>query len=217
VDEIARIGEIDRIRVARRERIPGIFLYVPSGWVGDAPAFWRWNPSDPRMIEISGIRVPVDGVLEANAFNVPSWLRNDEEFERWLADPNAELSPEALNAIGFSLSFAWRLHEGSHWYLGIPCVDFALAKTFFERAADHGFWAAINNLAVMYRDGLGVERDLKKAFKLFQRAAQSLESTPLKHLAKCYSEGLGCERDPEFQSFLEELIAVREEEEKSAA
>lgn len=216
-DEIARIDEFDRIRLPQRDRLPGIFIYVPSGWVGDAPAFWRWCPSDPRMIEISGIRLPVHGSLETTTLNVPSWLRNDEEFERWRADPNAELSPEALNAIGFSLSFAWRLHEGTNWYLGLPCVDFALAKTFFELAAERGFWAAANNLAVMYRDGLGVERDLEEAFKLFQRAAQSFEPTPLKHLARCYGEGLGCKRDPELQSFLEELMALHEEEEKSTA
>lgn len=216
-EELVQIGDFQRVRMPQGDRLPGKYVYVPAGWVGDAPAYWRWSPENASFIEISCIRLMDQRQVEIQTFLVPNWFWKDEDFEQWRANPSADLTPETFTAIGFALSFAWRLHESNLFVHKLPCVDFARAKSYFEQAAKCGYWVAINNLGVMYRDGLGVERDPSKAFELFSRAAQSLDPTPLRHLANCYRDGCGCERDAEYQAFLEELIAVRKEEQKSAA
>jgi hypothetical protein len=219
-DEIVRVDDFDRVRIPKQERIPGAFFYVPAGWVGDAPSYWRWRASDPSYVEISCVRLIKEGDLQTETFSTPSWLTSNEEFATWHVDPNAAPSPKALNAIGWALSFAWRAdvwkdRPSSIWHLGLPGVDFALAKTYFERAAVSGYWVALNNLAVMHRDGLGVQRDPLKAFALFQQAARDLDPTPLRHLANCYRDGIGCDPDPEQQAFIEELISLKEREQSA--
>jgi hypothetical protein len=133
-EELTRVGECDRIRMPRRERMPGRYIYVPAGWTGDAPAYWRWSRNDAGSVELSCIRVKEQGVLETRTFNVPGWLHNDEEFEQWRADPNLDLAPRAMNAIGFSLSFAWRSHDRPFWHVGLPCIDFDVARPIFDTA-----------------------------------------------------------------------------------
>jgi SEL1 protein len=50
-------------------------------------------------------------------------------------------------------------------------VDYALAKAWFDRAAEHGDREAHNGLGIMYRDGLGVKPDIAKAMAHFNAAA----------------------------------------------
>lgn len=206
------LGEFDRIILdgdsGFRGGFPGRFICVPTATACHSPAFWRWIPSNPAMVEVSTIQVTKSGDVESQAFSVPCWFRSDNDFALWRASPNVPLPPDALNAVGWSLSFAWRL-AGKIWpAFKLPGIDFPLAKHFFEAAASQGCWQAANNLGVMYRDGLGQPVDHAKAFELFERAAQSLEPIPLRHLAQCYREGVGCDRDPEFSEFLEELALV---------
>lgn len=50
-------------------------------------------------------------------------------------------------------------------------VDHALAKAWFERGAEHGDRECHNGLGIIYRDGLGVKVDMKKAIAHFNVAA----------------------------------------------
>lgn len=217
VDEVIGLGHVDRIRPRRSEKLPGRYVYLPQGWGGNAPTYWRWHTGDKSKIEVSCIRFEDGDRLVERTFVVPCWLQGDEQFESWEADHSMSPPAEALNSIGFSLSFAWRTIDGPLWYMGLPCVSLDEARTYFEAAAEKGHWAAANNLAVMFRDGVGVERNLAKAFQLFDRAAQSLHPVAMRHLSKCYQEGLGCAPDAEMSAFVDELITVREIEEKGAA
>jgi hypothetical protein len=217
IKELTQTGNHDRLRLEPRDRLPGAFLFLPTGWVGDAPAMWRWSPEDPSLIEVSCFKLDSDCDFVANIFTVPSWFRSDQDFHLWIDDPSAELSPEVLNALGFTYSFQWKLTDGPYWYLGLPNLNFEIARSYFERAAEKGFWAAVNNLGVIYRDGLGVAKDDAKAFSFFDRAAQSLEPISLGHLAECHSKGIGCPPNPELAAFILELIEVRKEEKSSAA
>jgi TPR repeat protein len=211
VRELEAAAGFDRIKINDHKHLPGTYLYVPVGWVDRAPAYWRWCQDDPGLIEISCIRVNENDLISSESFRVASWLRDDEQFASWRAAPGADLPADALNAIGFAHSFGWKT-ESPDWYVNHPSVDFQLARVYFERSAALGFWAAINNLGVIYRDGLGVAVDHVMAFSFFYRAAQSLEPISMRHLAHCYREGLGCERDAEMASFLEELIVVQDDE-----
>ncbi|KDR75713.1 hypothetical protein GALMADRAFT_69060 [Galerina marginata CBS 339.88] len=50
-------------------------------------------------------------------------------------------------------------------------VDYAMAKAWFDRGADHGDRECHNGLGIIYRDGLGVKPDVKQAMAHFNVAA----------------------------------------------
>ena len=50
--------------------------------------------------------------------------------------------------------------------------DYPQAVYWYEKAADAGIDAAMNNLGELYAQGLGVERDLDKAMELYRRASE---------------------------------------------
>jgi hypothetical protein len=203
---ISLSGEYDLLALPKSDHLPRNRLFVPAGWIGDAPSFWRWSDKDPTMIEISCVRVDANGEVTPQTFAVPSWIENSEELGRWIEKPHLEPSPERLNAIGYALSLVWRMEGLDGWYKYITAVDFSLAKALFERSADKGNWAALNNLGVIYEQGLGVTVDKERAFALYYRAAQSLDKVPMAHLACCYREGIGCTKNVSDAEFLQELI-----------
>jgi hypothetical protein len=203
---ISPSGEYDLLTLSESDHLPRNCLFVPAGWIGDAPSFWRWSDKDPTMIEISCVRVDANGEVRPQTFAIPSWIANSEEHEQWIEKPHLEPSPERLNEIGYALSFAWRMDGLDNWREFISAVDFTLARALFERGAGKGNWAAINNLGVIYEQGLGVSVDKERAFDLYYRAAQSLHKVPMAHLARCYREGIGCTQNLSNAEFLQELI-----------
>lgn len=109
---------------------------------------------------------------------------------------DAAPTADQMNAVGWAFSFAWRfVTENTSWMHLFANVDMALARQCFELAAKSGYWAALNNLGVIWRDGLGVVPDSEKAFYFFKQAARSGEAAPMRHLARCYREGFGCRVD----------------------
>ncbi len=53
------------------------------------------------------------------------------------------------------------------------------------------------NLAKALRDGVGIERDEKRAFELFKQAADLEFAVAYRDLADCYERGIGTEPDAE--------------------
>ena len=62
---------------------------------------------------------------------------------------------------------------------------------WFQKAADQGYASAQNNLALMYRDGLGVTQSYEKAMDWFQKAADQGYASAQNNLAGMYRDGLG--------------------------
>lgn len=65
--------------------------------------------------------------------------------------------------------------------------DFENAVVWFEKAAEKGYTRAINNLAICYHHGYGVQKDPLKAIKLYEESAnkgyiQSMQSLGLLYL-----------------------------------
>ena len=63
--------------------------------------------------------------------------------------------------------------------------------SLYEKAAEKNDAYAINNLAVAYLTGDGVDKDVKKAVNLFEKAAKLGDDYALVNLAYCYSIGNG--------------------------
>ncbi|KJA28931.1 hypothetical protein HYPSUDRAFT_33390 [Hypholoma sublateritium FD-334 SS-4] len=89
----------------------------------------------------------------------------------WPHDPpNAIQTKDEHKPVGFAAASAGYL---GRMYLrgeGVK-VDYAMAKAWFERGAEHGDREAHNGLGIMYRDGLGVKADLPKSLAHFNVAA----------------------------------------------
>ena len=50
-------------------------------------------------------------------------------------------------------------------------TDYTMAKAWFERSVENGDREGYNGLGIIYRDGLGVKQDIKKALACFDAAA----------------------------------------------
>ena len=163
------------------------------------PVYWRRHASDVSLIEVSTISV-VPGNIGAEVRKlVPSWMSDYRDVVAFEKDE--PLSALALNRIGWSLSFLWRDEINPQWHQ-LDCVDWHMARHYFERSASLGYWAARNNLGVIYSEGLGVESDDNLAFTYFELAAQEEFPEPLLHLAACYRNGCRVEVDTDWAQFL---------------
>jgi TPR repeat protein len=74
-------------------------------------------------------------------------------------------------------------------------TDKSMAVEWLAKAHEAGHKAAANRLGEMYRDGVGVSRQLVRARKLFQEAAETGNVNAMYNLARMEYDGLGGQRD----------------------
>jgi len=201
------VGSSFHFPVDRRERVPGGRFYLPQDWPLDGPTYWRWHPTSLGHVELTTIRFNEELMPTEVAVTIPGWLRSDEELQAWTQTADAAPTADQMNAVGWAVSFAWRFGTDKIlWTKTFTGVDMTLARQCFERAATAGFWAALNNLGVIWRDGLGVVPDPGKAFYCFRKAAESGQVAPMRHLARCYREGFGCQVDYNMAALLDSMV-----------
>jgi len=73
--------------------------------------------------------------------------------------------------------------------------SYGRAAHWYARAAGEGHSAARNNLALMYANGLGVERSRERAVRLWTQAAEDGHAMAQFNLGLAYSRGEGVEPD----------------------
>lgn len=73
--------------------------------------------------------------------------------------------------------------------------DLRLGAERHLQAASLGLSASMNRIGEMYRVGMGVKMDDKRAFKWFLKASEKGDPAGLDNLARCYFYGLGVKRD----------------------
>ena len=69
------------------------------------------------------------------------------------------------------------------------------AFEYFQRAADKGSIAALWNLGLCYKNGIGTLKDEKKAFHYLQLAADKGHGAAQLDVGLCYKDGIGIDRD----------------------
>ena len=205
---IKSTGGYDLLAMPVAERLPNNRIIVPTGWVGDAPSFWRWSSQSPITIEISCMKVDSNNNVDSRIFGVPSWIKDYEGIAAWIKDETIKPTPAQLNVIAYSLSFAWAIEYFDSWHLTVSAVDMNRARALFEMSAASGNWGAINNLGVIYERGHGVEIDKERAFRFYSQAALSRERVPIAHLARCFRSGIGCVKNLEEADRLDALLAT---------
>jgi TPR repeat protein len=113
--------------------------------------------------------------------------------------PNDEALDVALAAVqrmadGGDAEAAFRL--GRYYQMERAEPDYALALKFYESALEKNHPWAINNLGLMYRDGLGVAQNEKTAYGFFQEAARLNNPWAYVNLADMTFEGRSVKADP---------------------
>ncbi len=123
------------------------------------------------------------------------------EYERAL--PLFEQAAEYGNDEGY-LYAAYMLSDET-----ILPVNYEKAVKYYQILADKKNARAMNNLAVLYENGYGVEKNLHKAFELFKEATENGgNSLEFSNLGNCYFYGRGTEKD--YQKALEAFLKSHE-------
>src|SRR6266542_1762965 len=68
---------------------------------------------------------------------------------------------------------------------------------WYQKAAENGHINAQNNLAFLYENGEGTEKDLEKSFYRYQKAAENGNVDAMNKLATYYRKGEGTKRNLE--------------------
>ncbi|MCF6337598.1 MAG: sel1 repeat family protein [Gammaproteobacteria bacterium] len=79
--------------------------------------------------------------------------------------------------------------------IAVENEDYAGAFTIFLRLAEAGNAEAQHNLAMLYRTGKGVEKDMSASFKWFQQAAEQGIPDAQYYLGHMYDSGESVEKD----------------------
>ncbi|GBC14530.2 kinase-like domain-containing protein [Rhizophagus irregularis DAOM 181602=DAOM 197198] len=97
---------------------------------------------------------------------------------------------------GYKLAF-YRL--ATYYYYNGKEMGKNLEKAFywFQKAAENGDIAAMNNLAKCYENGEGTEKNLEKTFNWYQKAAENGDIAAMNNLAKLHYDGKGTEMNVE--------------------
>ncbi len=89
----------------------------------------------------------------------------------WPNDPPSSLTTkDEHKPVGYaaaSAAFLGRMYLRGE---GVK-TDYTMAKAWFERSVENGDREGYNGLGIIYRDGLGVKQDIKKALACFDAAA----------------------------------------------
>ena len=143
----------------REEDCPICFLRVPILASGK-----RYNACCGKMICSGCIyavsKIQMDHEIKCPFCRVPAPGSDEESFKRIMK--RVEVSDaEAVNFLGYLYA------EGLS---GLP-QDYAKALELWHQAGELGHAAAYNNVGFAYDNGIGVERDEKKAVHYFELAA----------------------------------------------
>ncbi len=103
------------------------------------------------------------------------------------------LEAELGRAADAGISVAMRLLGESH----ASAESAARAVEWFRKAIAHGDVSSMTQLGLSYSRGVGVEKDLKRAFMLFRQAAESEDREALYLVGECYVLGKGVDAAPE--------------------
>jgi TPR repeat protein len=109
---------------------------------------------------------------------------------------------------------AARDHVGAQYNLGLMATeerppDYAAAARHFQHAADRGSIDGAYALALMYKEGTGVEKDARKSIGLLRRAAAEHMIAAELELGVAYFNGEGVEADEALAASYFRRAAVR--------
>ncbi|TKA54602.1 hypothetical protein B0A53_03009 [Rhodotorula sp. CCFEE 5036] len=142
-------------------------------WPSD-PREATWDPAQGPLVARTATKTKTGAAPRIGYFDPAKDRKNDK------------LDHHSTLVAGLAAGYLGRMYLRGE---GLP-VNYAKAHLWFARGQKQGDRESNNGLGIMYRDGLGVERDLKKANMLFHAAAQQDLAEAQVNLGK-YHFGMG--------------------------
>ncbi|GEM_PF-6223361 len=139
--------------------------------------------NDPEFLYALGDYYETGFEFEGKTYILPDLTKALEYYEK-----AAELKyPEALSSLGDLYSDDY---EGNG-----PDTDLWKAALYYHKAATLGDAYSQRRLAMMLKEGRGVQKDLAKSFRMMQMAAKNGEPAAMLNLGMAYHLGEGTAQD----------------------
>ena len=170
-------------------------------WVGQLALIDERYPNDMQRLEMYEKSIEKDGnpyapiLLASTIVNVKNQSRDIEIFQEWLDTFGFdESSIESLELLADNGNVNAMFLLGTYYY---QIQGYEQSRVWLEQAANQEHPGAMNLLAWIYREGLGVEKDLDYAVIWHSYAAQAGYPRAMTNLAYLYSIGEGVTKDLE--------------------
>lgn len=132
-------------------------------------------------------------LLASTIVNVKNQSRDINIFEEWLSNFNFDAgSIDSLASLANNQNINAMFLLGVYYY---QIQSYDLSREWLEQAANQGHAGAMNQLAWIYREGLGVDENLDYAVTLHSYSAEADYPRAMTNLAYLYSIGQGVEKD----------------------
>ena len=169
-------------------------------WVDQLALIDEQYPNDMERLEryqsLLDNNNPYAPISLANTIvNVKNQSRNISIFEEWLNNFNFDIGAiSSLDSLANNQNSNAMFLLGTYYY---QMQRYELSRSWLEQAANQGHAGAMNQLAWIYREGLGVTEDLDYAVVWHRHSAEANYPRAMTNLAYLYSIGKGVEKDLE--------------------
>ena len=150
-----------------------------------------------RCCEYCGVGEDVRNTAFAPDVNGDTEEARTQEMDRMVNDSSCSIENARLLRLYLAVKgHLWSQYlEGYNFHFGRNVKrDYAIARYWYEQAAERGESWAQNNLGVLYSNGLGVETDDKKAVYWYTKSAEGGDIVAKGNLAEHLMDGLGVRR-----------------------
>lgn len=203
--EIGEPGEqqVDEVDIAAEEDIEVTVNTATDEqnieWVDQLAVIDAQYPNDMERLEkyqglLDDNKNPFAPILLASTIvNVKNQSRDIDIFEEWLDsfgfDPS---SIDSLETLANNQNVNAMFLLGVYYY---QVQRYDQSRSWLEQASDQEHPGAMNQLAWVYREGLGVDTDLDYAVTWHHHSAEANYPRAMTNLAYLYSIGEGVEKD----------------------
>lgn len=168
-------------------------------WVDELAAVDERYPNDMQRLEKYQSLLDVNGnpyapiLLASTMVNVKNQSRNIQVFQKWLDSFGFDThSIDTLERLAADQNVNAMFLLGAYYY---QVQRYEHAKSWLEQAANQQHAGAMNQLAWIYREGLGVSKDMDYAIMWHSYAAEADYPRAMTNLAYLYSIGEGVDKD----------------------
>ena len=170
-------------------------------WVDQLAAVDERYPNDMQRLEMYQSLLDESGnpyapiLLASTIVNVKNQSRDIDVFQEWLDSFGFDYnSIESLETLADNQNVNAMFLLGVYYY---QVQRYEQSRNWLLQAANQQHPGAMNQLAWIYREGLGVDQDLDNAVMWHSYAAQAEYPRAMTNLAYLYSIGQGVDKDLE--------------------
>jgi TPR repeat protein len=180
----------------------GVLNSARNGWIGGEVPFLEHK----SYTGVKEIMIPQgESEISLVLLNYHLGTAGQSTFTAKLGLEKVEIQKSILNSVEENFEFGKNLFSKQKKvdyfpFYYFPFIDMEesqinISEWSFEKIAEKGLSLSLRGLGCLYRDGDGVERNIKKAKKRFKKAAEKGDAYSMRYLGCLYRDGDGVEKD----------------------